>query len=73
MACLTVKAADGQNEDDLTACDEGGERLDVMERVLMFGGVGLAALMLLFATVAAVKASRSTRPHTAEQSRDLLH
>ncbi|XP_073787734.1 uncharacterized protein isoform X2 [Danio rerio] len=33
----------------------GADHADVMEQVLMFGGVGLAALMFLFATAAAVK------------------
>ncbi|RXN17012.1 mucin-22-like isoform X1 [Labeo rohita] len=61
VACLTVKAADGQNQEDLTKCVKGGARACVTERVRMFGGVGLAALTFLSATAAAVKASRSAR------------
>ncbi len=38
--------------------------MDVTERVLMFGGVALAALTFLSATAAAVKASHSTRRET---------
>ncbi|XP_058609635.1 uncharacterized protein LOC131525739 isoform X2 [Onychostoma macrolepis] len=49
-ACLTVRA--------------GAERVDVTERVLMFAGVALAALTLLSATAAAVKASHSIRRET---------
>ncbi|KAK2887352.1 hypothetical protein QQF64_013528 [Cirrhinus molitorella] len=66
VACLTVKAADGQNKEDLAECVKGVGRVHVTERALMFGGVGLAALMLLSATAAAVKASRRTR--TAESA-----
>ncbi|KAF4100040.1 uncharacterized protein LOC131525739 isoform X1 [Onychostoma macrolepis] len=63
-ACLTVRAADGQNREDLAACLRGAERVDVTERVLMFAGVALAALTLLSATAAAVKASHSIRRET---------
>ncbi|ROL42102.1 hypothetical protein DPX16_22318 [Anabarilius grahami] len=46
VACLTVKP--------------GASHVNVMEQVLMFGGVGLAALMFLFATAAAVQALYSS-------------
>lgn len=53
-----------------------------MEQVLMFGGVGLAALMFLFATVAAVQALYSsvnvkqrarTTDHVQTQETDLCY
>ncbi|XP_077051655.1 uncharacterized protein LOC143701854 [Siphateles boraxobius] len=71
VACLTVKTADGQNRTDLTECLKGQVHVNVMQQVLMFGGVGLAALMFLFATAAAVKPLCSSvnvkqRAHTTD-------
>ncbi|KAA0710778.1 hypothetical protein E1301_Tti023821 [Triplophysa tibetana] len=53
VACLTVKSANGQSPEDQAACLT--DALSVMERVLMFSGVGLAAFMFLVVTVIALK------------------
>ncbi|XP_067243938.1 inter-alpha-trypsin inhibitor heavy chain H3-like isoform X2 [Chanodichthys erythropterus] len=63
-------ASDGQNYDDLYEYYEAADFVDVTGQRLMFDGFGLAALLILFATAAAVKAycsyNAKQRAHTTD-------